>query len=264
MEKASAGLLNGVAEEENAGAVRPFNIEDPSKIHFNTSLTTFPLFRPLQPAPTRYNESSTSAVRSAEAIADVDSDDDLVNSGELDVDMAEPTLADRLKAMNVNKQLAQQNDGSDDDESADEEDEDDEEAAGNVSTGPIVPATTLTTTLIQALHSSDGPLLESCLNHTSPVLIRSTVKRLPSGSLVLGLLEALVERLGTGKKGTQGNASVKRARGLIEWVRQVLIVHVGFLVTVSLISLLFSSHLFNPSQLTLFSSFLSRDRSPPS
>lgn len=139
--------------------------------------------------------------------------------------MAEPTLADRLKAMNVTKaaQAADSDDGTEgSDEGSDEEDE-------AITT---VPATTLTTTLIQALHSSDAPLLESCLSHTSPSLIRATVKRLPSGSLVLGLLEVLVERLGKGKKGAEGSASVKRARGLIEWVRQVLIVHVGFLVTV--------------------------------
>lgn len=149
--------------------------------------------------------------------------------------MAEPTLADRLKAMNVSK-LAQGIDAAgSDDEDAELVDEDEEEDV--IPTGPSVPATTLTTTLIQALHSSDAPLLESCLSHTSAPLIRSTVKRLPSGSLVLGLLEALVERLGTGKKGAQGNASVKRARGLIEWVRQVLIVHVGFLVTVSAVLL---------------------------
>lgn len=155
--------------------------------------------------------------------------------------MAEPTLADRLKSMNVNKSksaITNGNEGSD----VDAEEEDDEEEEEETS-GPIVPATTLTTTLIQALHSSDAPLLESCLIHTSPSLIRSTVKRLPSGSLVLGLLELLVERLGRGKKGSQGNASVKRARGLIEWVRQVLIVHVGFLVTVRFLSSSFHQRL---------------------
>ena len=97
-----------------------------------------------------------------------------------------------------------------------------------------IPSATLTTTLIQALHSSDGPLLESCLSHTNTTLIRSTVKRLNSGNLVLNLLEVLVEKLSKGKKGKEGGAGVKRARGLIEWVRQVLVIHVGFLVTVSI------------------------------
>lgn len=194
-----------------------------------------------QALPLRYIEPVSSSVASGAAVPEITSDDEAeaVNSGELDVDMAEPTLADRLKSMNVNKSksaITNGNEGSDID--AEEDDDEEEEEAS----GPIVPATTLTTTLIQALHSSDAPLLESCLIHTSPSLIRSTVKRLPSGSLVLGLLELLVERLGRGKKGSQGNASVKRARGLIEWVRQVLIVHVGFLVTVSFCSFTLRQH----------------------
>jgi U3 small nucleolar RNA-associated protein 5 len=126
---------------------------------------------------------------------------------------------------------------SDEDDAEDDSDEEDSEQGSSdeeqgTSKRGAVPATTLTTTLIQALHSTDGPLLESCLTHSNPTLVRNTVQRLPSGTLVLSLLEALVERLGTGKKGAQGNASVKRSRALIEWVRQTLIVHVGFLVTV--------------------------------
>lgn len=168
-----------------------------------------------------------------------------MNSGELDVNMAEPTLADRLKAMNVAKASMLSDAAKGEDESGDEadagddddDDDDDLDDDDEVKKGPLIPSATLTTTLIQALHSGDGPLLESCLSHTSPTLIRATVKRLSSGSLVLTLLEVLVDRLGRGKKGKQGNASVKRSRGLIEWVRQVLIVHVGFLVTVSSLAL---------------------------
>lgn len=166
----------------------------------------------------------------------LDSDDDLANDGELDVDLAEPTLADRLKSLNVAKRSsATQGEGEDgeasdfdDSEEEDSEEDDDEEVGGGA-----IPATTLTTTLLQSLHSSDAPLLESCLAHSNPTLIRATVKRLPSGGLVLALLEALVERLGRAKGGKQGTAGVKRSRGLVEWVRQVLVVHVGFLVTVS-------------------------------
>lgn len=173
------------------------------------------------------------------------------NAGELDVDMAEPTLAERLKALNVSKAEAaaaaalgssSDEDDDDDDDVEGDSDDNDDVSEGDETTGgkrtssrttTAVPATTLTTTLIQALHSTDGPLLESCLTHSNPTLVRNTVQRLPSGTLVLTLLEQLVERLGTGKKGAQGNASVKRSRALIEWVRQTLIVHVGFLVTVS-------------------------------
>jgi len=115
---------------------------------------------------------------------------------------------------------------------------DDEDAVG-----PAVPATTLTTTLVQALHSQDGPLLESCLAHSNHNLVRSTVKRLPSGGLVLSLLEAIVDRLGKQKKGREGLASPKRARALVGWLRETLVVHVGFLVTVpSLVSRLAALH----------------------
>lgn len=144
--------------------------------------------------------------------------------------MAEPTLADRLRALDVTKASGGSSDGSSAAGSSSDDDSGSDSGAGTG--GKKVAATTLTTTLIQALHSSDGPLLESCLEHSNPTLIRATVKRIPSGTLVLGLLEALVERLGKKKRGKEGSASVKRARGLIEWVRQTLVVHVGFLVTV--------------------------------
>lgn len=209
-----------------------------------------------QAPPARYSEPLASTVRSGAALptkaTDADDDDEeeaeVVNSGALDVDMAEPTLADRLRALDVSKASALNGGGapsdasSDGEGSSDDEDEEDDasgsESGGVGGGGKKVAATSLTTTLIQALHSSDAPLLESCLEHTNPGLIRTTVKRIPSGSLVLSLLEALVERLGKGKRGKEGSASVKRARGLIEWVRQTLVVHVGFLVTVRSISLL--------------------------
>ncbi|GAA5894503.1 Utp5p [Sporobolomyces salmoneus] len=216
------------------------------------------------PQPTRYSEHTSSSVAATSANPDaaVDSyaEEEAINSGELDVDMAEPTLADRLKAMNVSQkkerrkaalaakkasigggddvEVASESSGSEDIDDSDEEEEDDDDEAVS-----RVPATTLTTTLVQALHSSDAPLLESCLTHSNPVLVRSTVKRLPSGSLVLSLLEALVERLGKEKRGKEGMASVKRGRALVGWLRETLIVHVGFLVTIpSLVNRLASLH----------------------
>ncbi|GAA5979002.1 hypothetical protein JCM10908_002767 [Rhodotorula pacifica] len=212
------------------------------------------------PQTTRYSEQSTAAVAATTVATEADSDDDEVigNAGELDVDMAEPTLADRLKALNVSQKKERKAavrkqraiDADDVEVASESDDEDDEDLdlddlAGDDDDldGPAVPATTLTTTLIQALHSQDGPLLESCLNHSNPNLVRSTVKRLPSGGLVLSLLEALVERLGKQKKGREGLASVKRARALIAWLRETLIVHVGFLVTIpSLVNRLAALH----------------------
>jgi len=213
----------------------------------------------LQPKATRYNEhaSSTAAASAAPDAAAASDDDEAVNTGELDVDAAEPTLADRLKALNVSQkkerrkaartarldddvEVASESSGSEDLDDEDDEElgSDDEDAVG-----PAVPATTLTTTLVQALHSQDGPLLESCLTHSNHNLVRSTVKRLPSGGLVLSLLEAIVDRLGKQKKGREGLASPKRARALVGWLRETLVVHVGFLVTVpSLVTRLAALH----------------------
>jgi len=220
------------------------------------------------PAPTRYVEPAAAAQRTGDAVAELGSDDELANEGELDVDLAEPTLADRLKSLNMAKKANQADKGeaSDEDISDDEDDSDDDEedleddddvdAVG----GGAIPATTLTTTLLQSLHSSDAPLLESCLAHTNPTLIRATVKRIPSGGLVLALLEALVERLGRAKGGKQGTASVRRSRGLVEWVRQVLVVHVGFLVTIpSLVTRLSALHASLTSRLALQPTLLALD-----
>ncbi|GJN87808.1 hypothetical protein Rhopal_000763-T1 [Rhodotorula paludigena] len=213
------------------------------------------------PKPTRYSEHTSASVAAASAAPDAaaasDDDEALANAGELDVDMAEPTLADRLKALNVSQKKERRKaaksqqrlaDGLDDDvevasESSGSEDLEGDEFDDDEASGPAVPATTLTTTLVQALHSQDGPLLESCLAHSNVNLVRSTVKRLPSGGLVLSLLEAIVERLGKQKKGKDGLASVKRARALIGWLKETLVVHVGFLVTIpSLVTRLAALH----------------------
>ena len=214
---------------------------------------------------TRYAELPSSTVAPAHPMANGqgkhalvsksnDDESDSEDEEDFTADAAEPSLATRLKALQMSKaatprlsagakakasvavgQAADEDDKSDADDQSEAEGgaSDGEAAVATGSSARVVPATTLTTTLVQALHSSDVPLLESCLAHGSPKLIRSTVKRLPSGSQVLALLEALVDRLGKGRKGTEGLASVKRARSLVEWLRQVLIVHVGFLVTVS-------------------------------
>lgn len=101
----------------------------------------------------------------------------------------------------------------------------------------IIPANSLTRTLIQALHSSDSRLLEMCLAHSDPVLIRNTVHRLPP-QLAIPLVNACVERLGRGarggnNKGRGGGASSQRGMVLVTWVKTVLVVHTGHLMTVS-------------------------------
>jgi len=109
-----------------------------------------------------------------------------------------------------------------------------------------VPANSLTRTLIQALHSSDSRLLEMCLAHSEPVLISNTVKRLPP-QLAIPLITACVERLGRGPrsanmKGSGGGASAQRGSGLLVWLRTVLTVHTGHLMTVSRTSILWLAY----------------------
>jgi U3 small nucleolar RNA-associated protein 5 len=136
-----------------------------------------------------------------------------VNPGELSLDVAsEPTLADRLKALQVQKPTS-----------------------SSTSTDPVpVPTNSLASALIQALHSSDSKLLESCLVHSKSPIVTATVKRLPT-HLVVPLVDALVERLGRGRRGYgAGEASVHatRARALMAWLKCVLVVHIAHLISV--------------------------------
>ena len=101
---------------------------------------------------------------------------------------------------------------------------------------PAVAANSLTRTLIQALHSSDTRLLEMCLTHSDPTLIRNTVRRLPP-QLAIPLITSCVERLGRGNrvtnmKGGGGGASSQRGSSLVAWVKMVLTIHAGHLMTV--------------------------------
>ena len=99
-----------------------------------------------------------------------------------------------------------------------------------------VPAHSLSRTLVQALHSADTRLLETCLLHSDEGLVLNTVRRLPP-QLAVPLLTACVERLGRGAgantgKGGGGGASAQRGTGLVKWVRAVLVVHTAHLMTV--------------------------------
>ena len=157
--------------------------------------------------------------------------------GALDVDLAELSLGQRLTAVSGGDR-AQLGSSS---ESEDEDDSFPRQPNGKSgkpkSAAPdSVPASSLTRTLIQALHSSDSRLLETCLSHSDPLLIRSTVRKLPP-QLVVPLLTACVDRLGRGHraanmKGGGGGASSQRGISLIAWIKVVLTVHSGHLMTV--------------------------------
>ena len=174
----------------------------------------------LQAAPNkRYVEPSSLAVRSGTEIAQEATADDLADlGGELDVDLAELSLGQRLTALGpLTSRPAD----------AERSDSDDPEPPSARTTRTDQPnSITLTRTLIQALHSTDTKLLETCLMYSDPTLITQTVQRLPP-QLAVPLLGACVQRLGrSSAPGTQ------RAAVLVRWIRAVLVVHSGHLMTV--------------------------------
>jgi len=111
------------------------------------------------------------------------------------------------------------------------------------------PASPQAQTLTQALHSNDARLLEACLAHTEGTLITNTVKRVPP-QLALVLLDACVERLGRGRRGNAGTGKgrgagvgAQRGGGLVRWVKTVLVVHGGSLMSMpDLVARLSSLH----------------------
>jgi U3 small nucleolar RNA-associated protein 5 len=167
----------------------------------------------------RYVEPSSLAIRSGTEIAQDVSADDLADlEGELDVDLAELSLGQRLTALDPPASRPAD---------AENSDSDDPERSTARTIGTDRPnSITLTRTLIQALHSTDTKLLETCLMYSDPALITQTVQRLPP-QLAVPLLGACVQRLGrTSAPGTQ------RAAVLVRWIRAVLVVHSGHLMTV--------------------------------
>ncbi|KAH7887881.1 hypothetical protein F5I97DRAFT_1805814 [Phlebopus sp. FC_14] len=206
----------------------------------------------------RYAEPSSLAVHSGIELGQEKPMDGLVDrevEGALNTDLAELSLGQRLAAVaGVTANAASE---SDSDGGARPYSMSRRKEASNV-----VPTHSLTRTLIQALHSSDSRLLETCLAHSNPQLIRNTVRRLPP-QLAVPLLLACVERLGRGAraanmKGGGGGASSQRGMVLIAWVKTTLAVHSGHLMTMpDLVARLSSLHATLTSRLALQESLLS-------
>ena len=163
--------------------------------------------------------------------------------GDLDVDLAELSLGQRLTALSGGNDVANPiiSSGSDSD-SAEATSRRSVKLKNKEDAPNVVPANSLTRTLIQALHSSDSRLLETCLAHSDKTLIGNTVRKLPP-QLAVPLLIACMERLGRGSraanmKGRGGGASSQRGTGLLAWVKAVLAVHSGHLMTVRFTRLL--------------------------
>ncbi len=152
--------------------------------------------------------------------------------GELDAELAELSLGQRLTVLTG----AENADVSDDEGAASKPSK-----RGKQTEISVVPAASLTRTLLQALHSSDSRLMETCLAHSDPLLIRNTIKALPP-QLAVPLLMACMDRLSRGAragnmKGGGGGASSQRGASLITWVKTVLTIHSGHLMTVCFCSL---------------------------
>ncbi|GAA96771.1 uncharacterized protein L969DRAFT_97119 [Mixia osmundae IAM 14324] len=205
--------------------------------------------------PQRYSETNSSTVQSALPTSGPQPADP---AQELDTDLTEATLEQRLKSLAVpsvepdaepstrrktKAELLGAKPGS--------------HKRNGIPTETITglrPAATLTQNLLQALNSADDRLLEDCLSFVEPRLIRETAKRLPTHA-VLPLVNALVDRLAKGRKGRGAGASAAhptRGKALVEWLRGLLVVHVGYLVTIpSLVHRLADLHAALSTRLSL-------------
>ena len=154
-----------------------------------------------------------------------------VENGVLDTEMAELSLGQRLRATQRGEDAQISSSDSDSDAQTTKKGKKGRDAATIE-----VPTESLSRTLTQALHSSDAKLLEGCLRHSDPAIIQNTVIRLPP-QLAVPLLQACVDRLARGRGGNTGRsrgsaASAQRGTVMIAWIKVVLVVHSGHLMTV--------------------------------
>ena len=170
-----------------------------------------------------------------------------VTDGALDVDLAELSLGQRLRISKGDEGALSDSDFSttsvERGESKVQASKHKRAVSGSTNGKELrVPTTSLAQTLTQALHSSDTRLLEACFAHRDRTLIMNTVRRIPP-QLALVLLDACVERLGRGRKGNAGigkgrgaGVGARRGEGLVSWMKSVLVVHGGSLMSVRVLS----------------------------
>ncbi|KAH9486680.1 U3 small nucleolar RNA-associated protein 5 [Psilocybe cubensis] len=209
----------------------------------------------------RYVESKQLTVGSGHDVNQEDVDGSLVEQefdGFLQVDLAEMSLGQRLTAV-TETEANHVSESEDEYEQHIKRSKATKKARSEVA---AIPTNSLTRTLIQALHSSDSRLLEMCLGHSDPALILNTVRRLPP-QLTIPLITACVERLGRGPrssnmKGGGGGTSSQRGSGLLTWLRTVLTVHTGHLMTIpDLVARLSGLHATLTARSSLHDSLLS-------
>ncbi|KAI0252719.1 WD40-repeat-containing domain protein [Lactifluus subvellereus] len=221
-------------------------IQDVNIVHKDAGAGLVKLDDDITVAPNkRYVEPSSLAVRSGTEIAQDASADDLADlEGHLDVDLAELSLGQRLTALDppVSRPAEAENSDSDNPE----------RPPARASRSEQPNSITLTRTLIQALHSIDTKLLETCLAYSDPTLITQTMQRLPP-QLAVPLLGACVQRLGR-----TAAPSSQRAAVLVRWIRTVLVVHSGHLMTMpDLVARLAGLHATLTARVALRESLLS-------
>jgi hypothetical protein len=111
----------------------------------------------------------------------------------------------------------------------------------------IVSIASFAQTLTQALKSTDTKLLETCFlqqHKNNKNLISNTIQRLPK-KLLHTLIEQIVICLNRKKRGHGDGvtaATVRRTKTLIEWVRQILLIHMSYLLTVGSFFFFFFFH----------------------
>lgn len=126
---------------------------------------------------------------------------------------AEPTLGERVAALQVNRSHAEHQDAHP---------AQDREAGG---AGPIPPlkADSLSVLLSQAVQSNDTYLIEQCLAVRSEEIIVKTIKRL-SPVDALGFFQIAVGKL---------RSTPSRAEVLLVWIRAILLHHTAYLTSSS-------------------------------
>ncbi|KAG8877340.1 Small subunit (SSU) processome component [Tulasnella sp. 331] len=177
-----------------------------------------------KPTPgSRYSERTAHVQSGMQPAEDLD-DTPMPVEGELDTDMAEMSLGERMKIASRSQP------GVPNGITHDSGGDDNDDVGPSSSLAPVTSAT-LTRTLTQALHSSDSRLLDTCLQQHDPTVVKETVRHLRQNHVVT-LIDELVDRLGRGGSGGKGGASTQQARTTVAWLRAVLLCHTAYLVTV--------------------------------
>lgn len=160
-------------------------------------------------------------ISSGSHVANLDEDED-----DSDEDGGE-TLADRLEALEVRRQEIREDD---DDEHDETEDPRAKNGAGKMK---LSTPGSFAALLNQALVAGDKQLLETCLSERNEKTIKTSIIKLEP-SLAANLLERLAEKL----------ARVQhRSAQLTVWIKWVIVIHGGYLVTVpNLLKTLASLH----------------------